>query len=203
MIRIIFRGTWTLTNDVVNICMKMPKNEEWNQSRESNEWKAKVLPVLQLQCENTCLNENTFAGKRCLNMGSSWISKCTPCTPRITRLWATHYPRDGSLAGKFKLSDGTATAIFPRAILDATHRKVQNQAIFNNMIQNATQTQYMSKISQFLYQFCLPNHMTIQPTTSWVNMCQHGSTQQLRSPILSLFWNLDTPRKHRFPETNM
>ena len=191
-------------------CKHLYQNaKEWRmksvQCRGSKEWKGNVLPVLQLQCENTCLNEDTFAGKRCLNMGSSWISKCTPCTPctpRITRLWATHYPRDGSLAGKFKLSDGTATAIFPRAISDV-HRKVQNKANFNNMIQNATQTQYMSKISQFLYQFCLPNHMTIQPTTSWVNMCQHGSTQQLCSPILSLFWNLDTPRKHRFPETNM
>ena len=140
-------------------------------------------------------------------MGISWISDCTP---RITDLWATHYPRDRSLTGKFKLSDGTATAIFPRAISDASHRKVQNEANWNNMIQNATRTQYMSNISQSVLVVILlvksyensANYFMGQNVPTCVNTGQHRSTQQLCYPIPSLLWNLDTPRKNRFPKTN-
>jgi hypothetical protein len=184
-------------------CKHLYQNaKEWRmksvQCRGSKEWKGNVLPVLQLQCEKTCLNEDTFAGKRCLNMGSSWISKCTPCTPctpRITRLWATHYPRDGSLAGKFKLSDGTATAIFPRAISDA-HRKVQNKANFNNMIQNATQTQYV-KNQSILVPILLAksydnsaNYFMGQHVSTWVNSTTVLPNSQ---PLLEFGHSQETP----------
>ena len=100
-----------------------------------------MLPVLQLQCENTCLNENTLPARGVSTWEALEFQSAHRAHPESHVSGQPTTREIGSLAGKFKLSDGTATAIFPRAISDATHRKVQNKANFNNMIQNATQTQ--------------------------------------------------------------
>ena len=123
------------------------------QCRGSKKWKGNVLPVLQLHEMWTHM--------------SQW--KHIPCRQELLsfRNFRVHSLNHTSLGyplperwephRKVQIKRRHCNCNLPSCYLRCSSSKSPKQS---ELQQNATQTQYISKISQFLHQFCLPNHMS-------------------------------------------